>query len=288
MNEIDFIGYDATHPKDFFFNVPEGHDCYLLLLVATPCEFLINNELITVSSSSAILYSPGYKIYYRATCDEYQNDWIRFYTDEAFVEQFPLQNMPFSVTDFEYCHNLIKLLTWESALTSANSEASISHLLRVLFSKLHESYSSNLISAHTPALVTLHKQIYNNPQFPWNIHQMAAELHLSTSRLHTLYKKMFGSSCMDDVIEGRIRIAQDRLKYTAKSIREIAEDCGYNNVEHFCRQFKQYKECTPGQYRRLAALGTSAGTQSHATLGGSEISKPKAAHSTFSPGADCR
>ena len=273
MNEIDFIGYEGTHPKDFFYSVPEGYDCYLLILLSSPAEFIINNETVPVSSNSAILYSPGSKIYYRAADGEYRNDWIRFYSDEAFVKQFPVQNMPFSVSDPEYCHNLIKLLTWESALSSANSESSISHLLRVLFSKLYESTSNNISSAHTHALVDLHKRIYNNPHLPWNINQMAAEIHLSTSRLQTLYKKMFSSSCMDDVIEGRIRIAQDQLKYTTKSIREIAENCGYNNVEHFCRQFKQYKECTPGQYRRLALQGISNRPEqhAHATLGGKEM-----------------
>lgn len=273
MNEIDFIGYDGVHSNDFFYSVPEGHDCYLLILVTSPAEFLINNEFIPVLPNSAILYSPGYKIHYRAAEAKYCNDWIRFYSDEAFVEQFPIKNMPFSVSDPEYCHNLIKLLTWESALTSASSESSVSHLLRVLFSKLHDSLAGSIASVHTHALVDLHKKIYNNPQLSWNISQMAKELHLSTSRLQTLYKKIFGSSCMDDVIEGRLRIAQDQLKYTTKSIREIAESCGYNNVEHFCRQFRQYKECTPGQYRRSATQThfTDTDMHTHSTLGGKEM-----------------
>ena len=31
MNQIHFIGYDAIHPANFVFDLPEGHNCYLLL-----------------------------------------------------------------------------------------------------------------------------------------------------------------------------------------------------------------------------------------------------------------
>lgn len=271
MNEIDFIGYSATHSNDFVYDVPNGHTCYLLLLISSTAELLIDNDIMQVPANSAILYTPGYRVYYRAANEEYKNDWIRFHSDESFVEQFPLKNVPFSVSDPEYCHTLIKLLTWESSFVSASSESVISHLLRVLFSKLYESSADSPANLHTHALIDLHKKIYNNPQFPWNINQMSEELHLSTSRLQTLYKKLFGSSCMDDVIEGRLRRAQDQLKYTSKSIQEIAESCGYNNVEHFCRQFRQHNGCTPGQYRKASAKNNEAASPSHFTLGGKEF-----------------
>ena len=41
MLEIDFIGYDGTHPNGFIYGLPNGHDSYLLLLTATPVEFLL-------------------------------------------------------------------------------------------------------------------------------------------------------------------------------------------------------------------------------------------------------
>lgn len=271
MNEIDFIGYSATHSNDFVYDVPNGYTCYLLLLITSTAELLIDNEIVPVPANSAILYTPGYRIYYRAANEEYKNDWIRFHSNESFVEQFPLKNVPFSISDPEYCHTLIKLLTWESSFTSAGSESIISHLLRVLFSKLYESSADSTANLHTHALINLHKKIYNNPQLPWNISQMSKELHLSTSHLQTLYKKLFGSSCMDDVIEGRLRRAQDQLKYTSNSIQEIAESCGYNNVEHFCRQFRQHNGCTPGQYRKASTQSNESKSPSHFTLGGKEF-----------------
>lgn len=271
MNEIDFIGYSAIHPAEFCYDIPVGYDYYLLLLITSPAELIIENELQTVTANTAILYTPGTRIFYRACGEEYCNDFIRFRSDESFVEQFPLKNIPFPVRDPEYCHNLFKLLTWESSFSSANSETTISHLLWVLFSKLHETAAEEVLGAHTHALVELHKKICNQPQEPWNITQMAEEMHLSTSRLQTLYKQMFGISCMDDVIRRRLYRAKDRLKYTNIPIHEIAEDCGYNNVEHFCRQFRQYNGCTPGQFRKEASNKKEADFPTHLTIGGKEV-----------------
>ncbi len=272
MNEIDFIGYSGEHPSDFVYDVPGGHNCYLLLLIKSPAEILVDGELKQVPSNTAILFTPGHHIYYRAYKEEYRNDWIRFHSDESFVEQFPLQNVPFSVSDPEYCHTLIKLLTWESSFTSAGSEAVITNLLRVLFSKLHENSISSVSNLHAHALMNLHKKIYNHPQLPWSVSQMSRELHLSAGYLQALYKKMFGSSCMDDVIEGRLHRAQDQLMYTTKPIQEIAENCGYNNVEHFCRQFRQFVGCTPGKFRKSAQSNVEQ-LKEHPTVGGRDWEK---------------
>ena len=225
------------------------------------------------AANSAILYTPGSRIYYRAAGEEYRNDWIRFRSDHSFVKLFPLTNTPFPVTDPEYCHQLFKLLTWESAFFSSESEANITHLLRVLFSKLREGIQNESPGIHDHELVALHKMIYNNPQLPWNINMMAAKLHLSPSHLQTLYHRKFGSSCMDNVIEGRLRRAKDLLEYSEYSIRDISEQCGYNNVEHFCRQFRQHNGCTPGQYRKNASAGSNKRLLTHNTLGGREFEK---------------
>lgn len=57
---------------------------------------------------------------------------------------------------------------------------------------------------------------------------------------------------MDDVINSRIRMAKEYLIQNAQSIAEVASRCGYQNVEHFCRQFKQLTGHTPRNYQKYA------------------------------------
>lgn len=251
MNYLDFLGYGTMHPADYVYISPND-DCYLLLLTRTPAEFFINGSFHEYPANSAILFPPRHTAHYRACCGEYRDDWIRFRSDEPFVLQFPKQGVPFPVSDMEYCHNLIMLLTWESALTSSSSELIISNLLFVLFSKLREDAVNQTVSPHTDALQNLRKQIYNKPQKDWNVSLMAEQLHISAGYLQSLYKKMFNISCMDDVIEGRIRLAKEQLIYTTHTIQAISELCGYQNVEHFCRQFRKKTGLTPLQFRKRA------------------------------------
>lgn len=269
MLEIDFIGYDGKHSNGFLYGLPPGHESYLLLLISTPAEFLVDGEFRKVPAGNAILYTPGSQVLYRACEENYCNDWVRFRCDESFVEQLSLRNIPFPVSDAEYCHSLIKLMTWESTLSSSESREVLAHLFRALFLKLRESCIRPAGSPHSQEMLDLRKHIYNNPEFPWNVEDMARELHLSTGYLQTLYKSMFGSSCMEDVIAQRLRRAQDQLVGTDKSVQEIADSCGYNNVEHFCRQFRKFMGISPGRYRREAPSAVPSAAR-HFTLAGDE------------------
>ena len=307
MLKIDFIGYDGTHPSGFVYGLPKGHDSYLLLLAATPVEFYLPWEStgepghgqahgdLTIShalgesrrlpmeplpagefrrfpAGTAILYTPGSFVLYRACDETYANDWIRFRCDEAFADQLPLKNNPFQVSDAEYCHDLFKLMTWESTTGNSENNEVLSYLLKALFLKLAESCSRPAGNPHVQEMLDLRKHIYNNPELPWSVDAMAQELHLSSGYLQAIYKNMFGSSCMEDVILQRLKRAQDQLISTAKSIREIAEDCGYNNIEHFCRQFRKFVGSSPSRYRKEHAesLNAPKKASAHATLGGTE------------------
>lgn len=267
MNYIHFTGYNAQHPSDFVFEVAEGYDCYLLVVTHTPARFCIDGETTEYPAHSAILYPPHTPIWYAASTDFYGDDWVRFSSDETFVKSFPLIARPFPVSDLDYCHNLIQLLTWETSQRTGTSrlrqhadmEAAadhidenmvISQLLRILFLKLRDEVLHNAASAHDHNLLMLRRQISNNPQLPWTIHEMAKQLHISQGHLQLLYKQQFGISCIDDVIDFRLRKAKDLLAYTEQSIAEISEQCGYKNIEHFCRQFHKNTGISPGKFRK--------------------------------------
>jgi len=125
----------------------------------------------------------------------------------------------------------------------------ISQLFYILFYKLEDDILHHESAVHDQELLNLRKSIMNNPQADWSIADMAKQLHLSMGYLQSLYKKKFGVSCMDDVIRSRVRRAKDLLTNTDGTIAAIAAQCGYNNVEHFCRQFKSVCGVTPKNFR---------------------------------------
>jgi AraC-like DNA-binding protein len=253
MPNIRFIGCDATHPDNFVFDIPEGHDCWLLLLTQTPAQFWVNGEIKEYPAHCAVLYYPNQKIYYGACADQYINDWIRFSSTESYITITTLPHgVPFSLDDPEYCHKLVQLITTEHFLNKDYKESSMDHLFRILFNKLLESYRNNCISPQYYKLLDLRVKIHSDPGSHWTVSGMANYLHLSSGYLQAIYKDIFGISCMDDVINSRICIAKEYLLHGTLSIAEVSSLCGYNNVEHFCRQFKQMTGYTPGTFREKA------------------------------------
>lgn len=276
MNHIRYVEYNAAHGGNFVFSQPHGHDCWLLLLTHTPALFDIPDtavpdkekgtawkhpvwKQVEYSAHCAVLFPPHARIRYQACAGRYENDWLRFDSDEDLVSSLPIQQIPFPVADMEYCHSLFRLLTWEHSFPGPDSSFVIDRLIQILFAKLHEAaraclsssgQSPRAASPHYQELLLLRKAILNSPQQPWSISRMAGCLHLSEGYLQSQYRKTFGNSCMDDVITARIRMACDRLRFTDKPVAQIAEESGYNNTEHFCRQFRKHTGMTPGAFRK--------------------------------------
>lgn len=59
-----------------------------------------------------------------------------------------------------------------------------------------------------------------------------------------------GKSFNDYVTLMRINEAEKLLLSTDKSITEIAMCCGFSSSSHFVSRFGQYKQITPGQFRK--------------------------------------
>ena len=64
-----------------------------------------------------------------------------------------------------------------------------------------------------------------------------------------LYKKLFGTTVIKDIIEGRTKRAKRLLSSTRLTIKEISTRCGYTNEYSFMRQFKEQVGKTPTEYR---------------------------------------
>ncbi|HEX3076784.1 MAG TPA: AraC family transcriptional regulator [Lachnospiraceae bacterium] len=252
MTTIYYIGYDTSHPSNFVFDVPEGHDCWLLVITQTPALFWVDGEMKEYPAGYAILYPPHHKILYQACADTYTNDWVRFDTTESYVVESTLPfGVPFRVHNTEYCQKLFQLLSTENLLANDYRELTIDYLFRILFNKLIESNHHHQNSQQYQNLLDLRRAIHNNPGYRWTVPAMADYLHLSQGYLQSLYRSNFGISCTKDVINCRISLAKELLIHGSHTINEISVLCGYANMEHFCRQFRKATGYTPRDFRKL-------------------------------------
>ena len=73
---------------------------------------------------------------------------------------------------------------------------------------------------------------------------------MSRSYFQHIYREIFGVSCISDVINGKIEKAKVILSETSCTVSQAAAMCGYDNEEHFMRQFKKLVGVTPTVYRK--------------------------------------
>ena len=82
------------------------------------------------------------------------------------------------------------------------------------------------------------------------INQLAAICGYSATHFMNFFKKHLGVSCIEYLIQFRLRKAAELLQHSTLSVLEISSQSGFNNLSNFNRQFKKYYQMTPSQYRK--------------------------------------
>lgn len=250
MVEIRRIAENALHGSSFNTYRPQGYNVYLLLLVLTSAQFKVDEKWIDVPPDTILLFKPGQAHCYRANSDKYCNHWMHFTANTPILsDNFPF-GKPIQVHQPEKYYTLFHMIHNEYYRISAHRTQILSNLTTVFLDKLFDECTQNTGTDIFYKLATLRENIYNNPSQPWAMDEMAAGLNISVNYLHTLYKHHFHTTCIQDVIHSRIQYACDLLKTCKKSVKEIGEICGYQNTEHFIRQFKMISGTTPNRYRK--------------------------------------
>lgn len=72
--------------------------------------------------------------------------------------------------------------------------------------------------------------------------------HLNPNYICNLFAKHYGQTFTTILTSLRMKEAARLMTHTEKPLKKIAQECGYSNYFYFCRVFKEYYGCTPGEY----------------------------------------
>jgi len=81
-------------------------------------------------------------------------------------------------------------------------------------------------------------------------HTIANQVHLNVATFCRYFKQLMGETPISYLNNYRVSRSRVQLIETNKKISDIAHECGYNNLSHFNRDFKNRMGCTPSEYRR--------------------------------------
>ncbi len=84
-----------------------------------------------------------------------------------------------------------------------------------------------------------------------SIDAIAKEVNLTRYHFCRVFKSLTGQTPVEYINYYRINQALRLLKDENLKITDIAFDLGFNNLSYFVKKFKEYKNCTPSEYRKM-------------------------------------
>ncbi len=94
------------------------------------------------------------------------------------------------------------------------------------------------------------KYILENLHTKLTLGKICLNLHCSKATLTEHFRREYGITVMSFVNQKRLEYAHELLLRTPKTIRSIAEECGFSGVEYFSAQFKKYYGSSPLAVRK--------------------------------------
>lgn len=86
------------------------------------------------------------------------------------------------------------------------------------------------------------------------VSDIAAGVNLSPSRLRHLFREQVATSLGCYVRARRLRLAEELLRSTFMSVKEIAAATGFADQSHFVRTFHGTYAVSPGRFRHAATI----------------------------------
>ncbi len=239
---------------------PEGQFCarivtehYFLSYFETPFAYERDGVMLRGEAGDMLIQPPGSVIHHGCEEAGYVNTWA-YISEEVLgplLDDYPLPlNTAFPAGLGVELERYVQQATQEFTVRAAGYEELLrcltAHLVISLYRRHHQPRDA------VERLERLHEELRRYPEKPWKLKTMAEQCGYSVSRFSTLYKERFGVSPKHDVLLSRLTLAKKMLRYTDRSIGDVAEACGFENTPYFSKHFKSFTGVSPREYRRAA------------------------------------
>jgi AraC-like DNA-binding protein len=81
------------------------------------------------------------------------------------------------------------------------------------------------------------------------VEELALMCGMSKHYFCHIFKSVIGQPAMAYLNDYRVKVADTLLGNTEKSISDIAEACGFEGANYFCRRYKNFYGISPGKRR---------------------------------------
>lgn len=201
---------------------------------------------------------------------------IRFSMVQHWGQDPKIGGMPNTiVVDIDPGDRLENYLTWiyqENRERDAGHDLAMKHLLELFFLEMLRGLNTLAINPswlralHDRHLATAILAIQDNFAREWTVEELASLAALSRSSFAERFKRVAGTAPLQFLRQWRCFVAAERLVTTSDSVQQIAQYCGFQSSDVLIRNFKQFHQTTPKQYRLNAHVGEAEKSTIHPAL----------------------
>ncbi len=163
-------------------------------------------------------------------------------TDDCRIDDFiscEVDSMNVFMNSYEYIQ---KLFLFKRDNYHLKALSSLYDMLGNLGVRDYQSREYHLITAG----IRYMEENFSDPLM--SVEKMAEVSGMSVAYYRRMFESVYGTSPRKYLIAIRIKKAKQLLNVNRPSIQEVAAQCGFSSVHHFCRCFKDEVGCTATEY----------------------------------------
>lgn len=258
------------NPKIFFDSSPHTCDFFEIMIFQKATGAIeLNGELINIKKNSVFFICPFQKKSCHIQAEEvvgfhlvFQNDFFAdFFNDQRFAYRLQYfynaqQPQHVQLSDTEYSGIQYALNEIISEINSYQNDSS--HIIRSILyfslSKLNRLYSTHYkISPETQSNSAIHtfKELLEiNIRSVYSVHDYCKLLQIDRHQLNEIVKKHTGHTSKQMIDHRRLQEIKTELRYTNKTVAEIAHMLNFGEATNMTRFFKKMEGINPTAYRK--------------------------------------
>jgi AraC-like DNA-binding protein len=233
------------------------HDFQLVVIHQGCLDLWVDGKQVHIGPDHGILLSPGHREHFLFSTDrETHHSWCAI--APRAVPRKLWRDLQSNRGPIPFAGRMLTLLEMSrraqpaAALEEPLQEVFYLGLGLALFSDFALAARSGAASnsAAETLLAKMEQFIWEQHARPLSLRDIAQAVGVSRQHLLKLCRLRGKATPMTQLYAARLQVATDLLRQTGLSVNDIAEKCGFVNIYHFSRKFKETYGLSPGNWRK--------------------------------------
>jgi len=240
--------------------------CYKIYVPVAGSACIGTNTGLFPLVKGQVYFISGFRLRFRRCPVRMDVHWIHFMPESPYLRHLldqlpPVQHWPREGSEWspDACEEISRMFPpYQGRLqppredTTPATSCRIQGLLLVTISRLLHTLDGSTLDSFQPQYYQLKPALdYMQSHYRLNpsLRDIAARVNLAPNYFHRQFTALFGITPFNYMMTQRLNKARHLLSSTSFSVKEIAEEVGYENPLYFSRVFTAQLNIPPSRYR---------------------------------------